>query len=174
MKQFHRNCCQQQAQCRQPVRACVGVSCHKYHFCRVCVCVCVFMCVCVCVCQCMCVSVGVCVCMFMCVYVYVCIKTCLCHDKTFVATNTVAANIILSRHAYVPRNKKHLLSRQKYACCDTTFVMKKTVCHDKGLVTSILLSQRKMCIVATNTKMIPVAAPASDKGSCWPTLLQRL
>ena len=128
MKQFHRNCCQQQAQCRQPVRACVGVSCHKYHFCR---------------------------------------------DKHVLWQQIfVAANIILSWHAYLCRDKTRLLSRQKYACCDQTSATKKLFCHDNGLVTtSILLSPQKMCIVATNTRMILVASPASDKGLCWPTLL---
>jgi len=108
MKQFHRNCCQQQAQCRQPVRACVGVSCHKYHFCR---------------------------------------------DKHVLWQQIfVAANIILSWHAYLCRDKTRLLSRQKYACCDQTFATKKLFVTTTVWSQQAYFCRRKRCVLLPQTQ----------------------
>ena len=60
-----------------------------------------------------------------------------CCDKCFVATNTN-----LSPQTRVCRDKTHLLSRQKYACCDESFVARKyffatNICRDKHVFVAI-------------------------------------
>ena len=74
-----------------------------------------------------------------------------CHDKlTFVATKDVFCNDqhtfvtpkLLSWQAYFCRNKRCVLQRPTHVCHYKTFVM-----------TSLLLSQQKMCFATTNTRL---------------------
>ena len=72
-------------------------------------------------------------------------------------------------------HKTHLLSQQKYACRDKTFVMPKIFCHDKhNFVATKVLSWQSYFVVTKDlfcrdnhvfvvTKMILVAAPANGK-----------
>ena len=65
---------------------------------------------------------------------------------TRVARNIIfVATQVLSRQTCVCHDKTRLLSQQKYACCDKTFVSTKNyVCHDKTFVAT------KLCLYATN------------------------
>ena len=118
--------------------------------------------------------------------------------QIFVATNNFVATKVLSGQAYFCCNKhvfvvtKDMLSCDKSmlvmtklfpkllswqtrtnTCHDKSFAATKVFCHDKHsfVVTKVLLWQAYFCHDKTfvMTKMILVAAPASDKKQGWQT-----
>ena len=89
-------------------------------------------------------------------------------DRVSLAEAATSIIFVLLRQTHVCRNKTQLLSQQKYACHDKTFVatniflLRQNFCCNKltFVTTKVLFWQSTSFVM---TKMILVAAPASDK-----------